>query len=70
MKISERGQITIPKRIREKYGRETDVEVEFVELDGTIQLRKKSMIHPVDKVTGILNSPEDTAKYIEEIRGR
>ncbi len=70
MKISERGQITIPKKIRGKYGLETDVEVEFVELDGTIQLRKKSMIHPVDKVTGILNSPKDTDKYIEEIRGR
>ncbi len=70
MKISERGQITIPKKIRGKYGLETDVEVEFVELDGTIQLRKKSTIHPVDKVTGILNFPKDTDKYIEEIRGR
>ncbi len=70
MKISERGQITIPKKIRGKYGLESEVEVEFVEIDGTIQLRKKSMIHPVDKVVGTLNSPKDTDKYIEEIRGR
>lgn len=70
MKISERGQITIPKRIRGKYGLESEVEVEFVEIDGTIQLRKKSMIHPVDKVTGTLNSPKDTDKYIDEIRGK
>ena len=70
MKISERGQITIPKKIRGKYGLDADVEVEFVEINGTIQFRKKSMIHPVDKVTGILYSPNDTDKYIEEIRGR
>ena len=70
MKVSERGQITIPKKIRGKYGLEENVEVEFVEIDGTIQLRKKSLIHPVDRITGILNSPKDTDKYIEEIRGR
>ena len=32
MKISERGQVTIPQEIREKYGFLPDTDVEFVVL--------------------------------------
>ncbi len=70
MKISERGQVTVPKSIRGKYGLNTNVQVEFVEINGEIHLCKKNAIHPIDKVTGILNAPSDTDIYIEEIRGR
>lgn len=40
MKIGERGQVTIPKEIREKFGLRTDTEVEFRIVKGAILLAK------------------------------
>lgn len=71
MKISERGQITIPKNLRDKYGLNKDIEVEFVPEKDGICLRKHTLRqHPIKEVFGILNSPSVTDEYIEEIRGR
>ena len=71
MKVSERGQITIPKLLRERFGLTKDVEVEFVATKEGVLIQKRSRSkHPVDQVIGILNRPSDTNSYIEEIRGR
>lgn len=40
MKIGERGQVTIPKEIREKFGLGPDTEVDFQVANGVIVLRK------------------------------
>jgi AbrB family looped-hinge helix DNA binding protein len=40
MKIGERGQVTIPKDIRERFGLSTDTEVEFRIVKGAIMLAK------------------------------
>ncbi|MBF0309969.1 MAG: AbrB/MazE/SpoVT family DNA-binding domain-containing protein [Magnetococcales bacterium] len=40
MRISERGQVTIPQAIRERFGLLPNTEVEFVEQDGEIKLVK------------------------------
>ena len=71
MKVSERGQITIPKLLRERFGLTKDVEVEFVATKEGVLIQKRSRSkHPVDQVIGILNRPSDSDSYIEEIRGR
>jgi AbrB family looped-hinge helix DNA binding protein len=71
MKISERGQITIPKALRDQFGLHMDVEVELIPTkDGVLMQKRSRSKHPVDRVFGILNRPSDTDKYIEEIRGR
>ena len=71
MKISERGQITIPKPLCERFGLLKDVEVELVPEKTGVLIRKRSIgKHPVDLVYGILNRPSDTDRYIEEVRGR
>ena len=71
MKISERGQITIPKTLRDRFGFQTDVEVELIPTKNGVLIQKHSRSkHPVDKVYGILNRPSDTDSYIEEVRGR
>ena len=41
MKIGERGQITIPKSIREKYGFLPQIEVDFVPQKKGVLIRKK-----------------------------
>jgi AbrB family looped-hinge helix DNA binding protein len=72
MKVSERGQITIPKRLRDRFGFTKDVEVELVATKEGVLIQKRSRSkHPVDQVIGILNRPsDDTDSYIEEVRGR
>jgi antitoxin PrlF len=72
MKISERGQITIPKALRDRFGFSKDVEVELVATKEGVLIQKRSRSkHPVDQVIGILNRPsDDTDSYLEEVRGR
>ena len=72
MKISERGQITIPKYLRDRFGMTQDVEVEITPTDNGLLIRKRSAeLHPVDRVAGILDGEDfDIDKYMEEIRGR
>jgi len=41
MKIGERGQVTIPKAIREKYGFLPQIEVDFVLKETGLLIRKK-----------------------------
>lgn len=40
MKVSERGQVTIPQPLRDRYGLLPDTEVEFVEHEGSLVLMK------------------------------
>ena len=71
MKIGERGQVTIPKELREKYGLFSNIEVEFVPEAGGVKIQKKTEhISPIKEVYGILGKKERTDEYIEEIRGR
>jgi bifunctional DNA-binding transcriptional regulator/antitoxin component of YhaV-PrlF toxin-antitoxin module len=71
MKMTERGTVTVPKHLRERYGLGPDVEVEFISDPKGLVLKKKVRgTHPVDRVRGILKGPLDIDAYIEEIRGR
>ena len=71
MRISERGQITIPKRFRDRYGMNRDAEVEITPTEHGLLIQKRSAAqHPVERVSGILNGAFDVDQFIEEIRGR
>jgi AbrB family looped-hinge helix DNA binding protein len=71
MKIGERGQITIPKEIREKYGLLPNIEVEFVPEESGVLLRKRARhSSPVEQVYGILKKNTKTDDLIEALRGR
>jgi len=71
MKISERGQITIPKQLRDRFGLYKNVEIQMISSKEGILIQKQSRgKHPVDLIYGILEKPSDTNKYIEEVRGR
>ena len=76
MRVSERGQITIPKALRERFGLHHDVEIEMAPTDHGLLIRKRTTAeHPVDRVYGILGKDAlgkglGVDEYIEEIRGR
>ena len=75
MRISERGQLTIPKHLRERFGMHHNVEVEISPTDHGLLIRKRvGSEHPVDRVYGILGRDAlgdgvSVDDYIAEIRG-
>jgi len=71
MKISERGQITIPQTIRKRFGLQKNIEIQLIPTKDGLLLQKRSQLnHPVDQVFGILKRSQDTDCYIEKVRGR
>ncbi len=75
MRISERGQITIPKALRDRFGMNHTVEVEVTPTEQGLLIRKRTTAeHPVERVSGILDGKwpwnGDVDDYIEDIRGR
>lgn len=72
MRVSERGQITIPKTLRDRFGLHHNVEVEISPTENGLLIQKRTAAkHPVDQFAGILDGTGlDVDKYIEEIRGR
>ena len=75
MKITEQGQITIPKELRERFGLSEDVEVEITPTKRGLLIQKRiEGLDAIDSVRGILvehlGSDFDVDQYIEEIRGR
>lgn len=54
MRVSERGQVTIPKKIRDEFGLGTNTEVEFVVRDGRLELvpARKSRRKKIDALYG------------------
>jgi len=73
MRVGEKGQVVIPKRLRDEYGIRKHSDVEFVPRKDGILIRKRTTgVHPVDEVYGIvkLKYADSVDEYIEEIRGR
>ena len=76
MKVGERGQITIPKQIRERFGIGPASEVEFQIIDRSIVLRKKPRKLNLKKWKGRCKESfaelgfSSVDKFIEDIRRR
>ena len=71
MRIAAGGRITIPKRLRDRFGLDHGVEVEIIPVEqGLLICKKAGVEHPVDRISGILNGAFDIDEYIEDIRGR
>jgi len=76
MKIGERGQVTIPKEIRERFGLGPDTHVEFHVVGGSIVLKKARRKLGLRKWKGKcgnslaeLHYPSVDA-FIDDVRGR
>jgi len=67
--VAERGQVTIPKALREKLGITPGTVLDFDTKNGTLVARK-SVDDPVSKVYGCLGKGLNTDKLIELLRGK
>lgn len=68
--VSEKGQITIPKRLRDRLGLRPGTVLDFEETDGRLIGRKMLPADDLDDVYGILELPAGgTDAFIADIRG-
>jgi len=71
MKVTEKGQVTLPKKLREKYGITSATEVEFIERDGEIVLVKRAAVGVLERFRGLANRkgiPRRTDEFLRLIR--
>lgn len=68
--VSEKGQVTIPKPLRERLGIRAGQVLEFREDHGTLIASKSGHDDPVARVTGILKRlPRGVDAFVDELRG-
>ena len=70
MKVTVKGQVTVPKAIRQRFGLMPGVEVQFLPKGNHVILEKVINQHPLDKVYGILGNSQQTDRFLEELRGK
>ena len=67
--VSEKGQVTIPKRLRERLGFRKGQVLEVRENRGSLVLTKRNSRDAIDELYGILKLGRRTDEIIDELRG-
>ena len=67
--VAERGQITIPKRIRDRLGLTPGTLLDLREQNGKILAEKVALDDPVAQVRGCLKLHKSTDELLDELRG-
>ena len=76
VRVGERGQVTIPKEIRERFGLGPKAEVEFSVIDGSIVLKKAPKKLDLRKWKGRYKDSfaelgyTSVDRFIDDLRGR
>lgn len=70
-KVTSKGQITIPKNVREKLGLREGERVDFEEKDGVFYIRKSVVKSPFDKWKGKMKNLKGkrSDEVVKELRG-
>lgn len=67
--VSEKGQVTIPKQLRDRLGIEPGAVLDFDEEHGRLVAKKLRRRDPVDRVYGVLDLGRSTDEILDELRG-
>lgn len=68
-RVSEKGQVTIPKPLRDRLGIKPGEVLDFDEAGGQLIARKAESRDPVDALYGTLELPVRTDELLDELRG-
>jgi len=69
-RVAERGQVTIPKPLRERLGVTPGTVLEFSEEHGRLIAVKSGSVDPVSAVYGCLGKRINTDTVMAQLRGR
>lgn len=67
--VSEKGQVTIPKRLRERLGIRAGAVLDFEEDRGRLVATKLTTQDPVDELFGVLESTDSADTIVHRLRG-
>jgi len=67
--VAERGQVTIPKRLRDRLGIGPKAVVNFEEEGGRLVLTKVVEGDPVSRVLGCVRLGMKTDEFVRDLRG-
>jgi AbrB family looped-hinge helix DNA binding protein len=68
-KMTEKGQITVPKAVRERLGLRPGDQLDVDEENGRLVARKLSPVDPVTSIYGTLKLNRSTDELMRELRG-
>lgn len=70
-KVTSKGQITVPKAVRDRLGLEPGDELEFIETGGQMVIRRQETGSRFEKYRGYLKhlQGQDPDALVEEMRG-
>jgi antitoxin PrlF len=68
-RVSEKGQITIPKPMRDRLGIRAGESVEFHEERGRIVIEKALARDALDELYGVLDLGRGSDEFVRELRG-
>jgi AbrB family looped-hinge helix DNA binding protein len=67
--VSEKGQITVPKALREQLGIRPGDQLDLIEEHGRLVAKKAIVNDPVAAAYGILDARESTDERLRALRG-
>jgi AbrB family looped-hinge helix DNA binding protein len=67
--VSEKGQVVIPKALRDRLGIRPGQELEFSDQRGKLVARKVTAQDPVDRVYGVLHPKRSVDETLRDLRG-
>jgi AbrB family looped-hinge helix DNA binding protein len=68
-RVSEKGQVTIPKGLRDRLGIRPGTDLDWQEQQGHLVATKVSARDPVDAAYGVLKLNRPTDELLAELRG-
>ncbi len=68
-RITSKGQVTIPKEIRERFGFDPGDEIQFTVLDNHVVVRKKSLRSRLENWVGAIKLDADADTFVDDLRG-
>jgi AbrB family looped-hinge helix DNA binding protein len=68
-RITEKGQVTVPKALRLRLGLRPGDELEFEEVDGSLVAQRVADPRPLRRLVGLIRDKVDVDAYLAESRG-
>lgn len=68
-RLTTKGQVTIPKPLRDSLGLEPGHELEFEEREGALIVVRHAPVDPIRRLVGLLPRHIDVNAYLEKTRG-